>query len=97
MRALLSVLTVVVLLSASCGSTPELTEEHMNQMSDADAASLLECQMEKVIAEKGQEEGVDYVADLVEKAVREDGPTVQVTLWKEGYTCEEWGNNWSIE
>jgi maltose-binding protein MalE len=97
LKALLSMLAVVVLVATSCGSTSQLTEDHMQQMSDADAASLLECQMEKVIAEKGQEAGVEYVADLVEKAVKEDGPTVQVTLWKEGYTCDEWGDGWHIE
>ncbi len=97
MKAPLSVLVVAIMVATSCGSTPQLTEKHMDQMSDADAASLLQCQSEKVFAEMGQEEGVEYIGRILEESVQEDGPTVQVTLWKEGYTCDEWGDGWSIE
>ena len=58
----------------------------MDQLSDADAASLLLCQSEKVFADMSEEAGADYIGDILEKSLREDGPTVQVVLWREGYT-----------
>jgi hypothetical protein len=90
-------LIVVALVAASCGNTPQLTEEHMQRMSDADAMSLLQCQSEKVYDEMGGTKGNEYMTDIVEKSVKEGGPTLQIVLWREGYTCDEWGSNWKME
>ena len=65
MRHLIPLFVCLVLFA--CGSKPQLTEEHMDRMSDADVMSLLQCQTEKVVADMGQEEGIEHITDLVEK------------------------------
>ncbi len=82
-----AIVTVALALGLSaCGAAPELTNADVDRMGQDKALALLECQMGKVVEDKGMEAGQKHVVDLW-AAAEED--TVQVTLWEEGYTCEE--------
>jgi hypothetical protein len=81
-----------VLALAGCG-TPELTDEHMEQMSDGEAFRLLDCQSKKVYDDMGTREGNAYMEDVFDTLMKEgevDGEdTMQEVLWEDGYTCPE--------
>ena len=92
-RTLNLALVVCALLSLlGCGA-PELTDEHMEQMSDDEAFRLLECQYEKVWDDMGAQEGDAYMEDIFDTLMKEgevDGEdTMQEVLWEDGYTCPE--------
>ena len=90
-------LLVAVLLIAGCASSDPLTEAEVDDMNDSEASAMLQCQTQKVIDDKGQEAGMDHVAELWNAAIAEkqdgadgdSGKTVQVALSEEGYNCEE--------
>jgi hypothetical protein len=85
-------LLAVVFALAGCGA-PELTEEHMEQMSDDEAFRLLDCQSQKVYDDMGAQEGEAYIKDVFTTLMKEgevDGEDpVQEVLWEDGYTCSE--------
>ncbi len=83
----------------ACGEDEALTQAQVEAMSDQEAMALLNCQMEQVAAEKGERAAADYLIGLmtgggtgekeVMDALKEGGPSFQVLLWEEGYTCPE--------
>jgi predicted nucleotidyltransferase len=85
-----AIVTVALALGLSaCGAAPELTNADVDRMGQDKALALLECQMGKVVEDKGMEAGQKHVEEAYIAAIEEDGDTVQVKLWEEGYTCEE--------
>ena len=85
-----AIVTAALALGLSaCGAAPELTNADVDRMGQDKALALLDCQMGKVVEDKGMEAGQKYVEEVYIAAIEEDGDTVQVTLWEEGYTCEE--------
>ncbi len=83
-----AIVTAALALGLSaCGAAPELTNADVDEMGQDRALALLECQIGKVYQEKGPEAGEEFY--LEEFGSLQDGETLQVRLWEEGYTCEE--------
>ena len=89
----------VALVFSGCGDGGTLTQAQVDAMSDEEAIALLTCQGEQVVKEMGQEDGTEYMAELMmgpseapEEQMRflEENPgALQVDLWEAGYTCPE--------
>jgi hypothetical protein len=84
------VLAVALVIVVGCGGTPELTGADVKEMGQERAITLLECQATKVAKEMGPFAAEEYVIDKSAKARKEDGPPVQVILWRVGYKCPEY-------
>jgi hypothetical protein len=84
------VLAVTLVIVVGCGETPELTGADVKEMGQDRANALLECQATKVAKERGPFAAEEYMNDKLAKALKEDGPPVQVILWREGYKCPEY-------
>jgi hypothetical protein len=87
-----AIVTAALALGLSaCGAAPELTNADVSEMGQDRALALLDCQMGKVVEDKGREAGQKYVEDEFADTFSQGdgGDTLQVRLWEEGYTCEE--------
>src|SRR5215203_1352806 len=65
-------------------------KQEFGRMSNKEAVALFECQSQKVVADLGQQEATIYVRDLALPELTEEATditSVQVLLWREGYTC----------
>jgi hypothetical protein len=65
-------------------------KQEFGRMSNKEAVALFECQSQKVVADLGQQEATNYVRDLALPELTEEATditSVQVLLWREGYTC----------
>jgi hypothetical protein len=58
-------------------------------MSPDRVLGLLNCQLEKLAADKGEKAAEDYAVELINERAEEgtDGTPLQIKLWREGYTC----------
>ena len=84
------------MLLAECGSVERqnkyvknLTNEQVEYISSQEAIALLNCQMEKAVDELGQQEFLERYADGWKRNDGEEGDTLQVIWWNDGYRCEE--------
>jgi hypothetical protein len=50
---------------------------------------LLDCQLDKLAADKGEKAATDYAVKLINERAEEgtDATPLQIRLWREGYTC----------
>jgi hypothetical protein len=66
-----------------------LTEKELSRMNPDRVLGLLNCQLEKLAADKGEKAAEDYAVELINERAEEgtDGTPLQITLWREGYTC----------
>jgi hypothetical protein len=66
-----------------------LTEKELSRMSYERVLALLDCQLEKIAADKGEKAAEDYVVEKINERAEEgtDATPVQIELWREGYTC----------
>src|SRR5918997_2107459 len=62
-----------------------LTEKELSRMSYERVLALLDCQLEKIAADKGKKAAEDYVIEKINEGT--DATPVQIELWREGYTC----------
>ena len=86
----MAVLLVAAFLLAGCGSDETLTNEQVEAMSDEEALSMVDCQMQKATEDLGQREAVDRYADALIGGTEEDGDILPVILWNDGYRCPEY-------
>jgi hypothetical protein len=87
-RSYIVVVAAMVLLAGCGGQT--LTDKDIDQMGQDKALNLLDCQIEKLAEERGDAEAQEAFIEAFDDSMREDGPTVQVRLWKMGYQCPEY-------
>ncbi len=66
----------------------KLTNEQVERMGDEEAIALLNCQMDKAVEDLGQGEFLERYADDWNREDEEEGDTLQVTWWNDGYRCE---------
>ncbi len=66
-----------------------LTEKELSRMNPYRVLGLLNCQLEKLAADKGKKAADDYAVELINERAEEgtDATPVQIRLWREGYTC----------
>jgi len=86
----MAIVLAVALLVVGCGGTSELSDADVKEMGQDRAGALLECQATKVANEMGPVAAQEYVNDKWAKTRKEDGPPIQVILWREGYECPEY-------
>ncbi len=69
-----AIVTVALALGLSaCGAAPELTNADVDRMGQDKALALLECQMGKVVEDKGREAGQKHIEDVGIATFSEDG------------------------
>ena len=66
-----------------------LTEKELSRMSNERVLALLDCQLEKIAADKGEKAAAYYVLEKINERAEEgtDVTPLQIELWREGYTC----------
>ena len=66
-----------------------LTEKELSRMNPYRVLGLLNCQLDKLAADKGKKAATDYAVELINERGEEGtyGTPLQITLWREGYTC----------
>ena len=63
-----------------------LTEKELSRMNPYRVLALLNCQLEKLAADKGEKAAEDYAVELINEEGTDATP-LQIRLWREGYTC----------
>ena len=66
-----------------------LTEKELSRMNPYRVLALLNCQLDKLAADKGEKAATDYAVKLINERGEEgtDATPLQIRLWREGYTC----------
>ncbi len=66
-----------------------LTEKELSRMNPYRVLGLLNCQLDKLAADKGEKAATDYAVKLINERAEEgtDATPLQIRLWREGYTC----------